>query len=229
MTLQEILDAVLLECGMDTETVYATSSKDAVLRLVKLANRAARSIATAHHWQALVSTYTFSLTSATTYDLPSDWRCIVPDTTYTDSTIDPVNMRVMPGDWRYLQVNSSGSGPRYNMRVMGDKIHVYSPNSGDEISFEYISDHAVMDTDGSTTQKLFDADTDTWRLDDDLLIMCLVWRLKKLLGLPDWQVDIVEYKSYLRTTIGQDAPAKTIVSSDPGDYTLPEPHTDTWI
>jgi len=228
LTLAQFLDGVLLESGMGTETVYAASSKDDIKRLVYLANRSARRIATGFNWQALITTYSFTLTTDTEYPLPTDIRSFIPDTTFVDSYLFGVDMATRPQLWRYLQVNTTGTGPRYRMRVMGDKIQVYQPQSGDEITFEYISDNPVMDTDGTTTQKLFDADTDTWRLDDDLLQMDIIWRYKKLLGL-EWQVDHAEYKTYLRTVQGEQAPAKTIIGTDGSEYPLGEPHTQLWI
>jgi len=101
MTLSEILDSVLLESGMDTETAYATSSKDEVLRLINLANRSARRIATDWKWQKLRKVYSFSLTEATTYDLPTDFRELVPDTTFMASNLEAVDMRPHPSEWRY--------------------------------------------------------------------------------------------------------------------------------
>lgn len=228
MNLAGMLDSVLLESGMDTESAYVAATDDAVLRLVYLANRAARSIATNYDWQALIRTFTFSLTTETKYALPTDIRAFVADTAYADSYLFGVDMRTRPQLWRYLQVNTTGTGPRYRMRVFGDKIQVYQPQSGDEITFEYISDNPVMAVDGTTSKKTFTVDTDTWRLDDDLLVMDIIWRYKKLLGL-DWQVDAAEYKTYLRTVQGQQAPAKTIIGTDGSEIPLGDPYTNTWV
>ena len=229
MTLQEILDSVLLESGMGTETAYVASNDDTVIRLVNLANRSARRIATGHDWQALLQTYSFSLTDETSYDLPTDIRAFIADTTFVDSYLFGVDMRTRPQLWHYLQVNTTGTGPRYRMRVMDNKIEVYQPQSGDTISFEYLTDHPVMATDGTTSKKKFTLDSDTWRLDDDLLIMDLIWRYKKLIGLPDWQLDIAESKAYARTVMGQEAAAKTIIGSDGSEYPVGVPHTQLWI
>lgn len=226
LTLKQLLDNVLLESGMGTEVAYATSSRDSVARLIPLANASVRMIVTAHDWQALRSTYTFSLTTETEYDLPDDYRSIVADSTFTDSNLSGVDMRPTPTTWRYLQVNNTGSGVQYRMRVMGGKIHVFAPQSGDTVSFEYISSHPVMDADGVTTQKIFDADTDTWRLDDDLLQMNILWRYKKLLGLQDWQIDLQEYGRYLNICRGNDAPAKTIIGNE---ESYDEPYTPLWV
>ena len=226
MTLKTILDNVMLESGMDTETVYVTSSKDEVKRMVNLANRAAQMIAVSHDWQGLRKTHTFTLTEETQYDLPEGYRSIVPDSTFTDSNLTGVDMHPTPTEWRYLQVNNSGSGAQYRMRVINDKLHVFEPVLNDTVSFEYISEYPVTNTAG-TAKKKFTADTDSWLLDVDLLEMAIIWRYKKLLGLADWQIDLQEFTNYARTVKGNDTPAKTIGVEDNGNYG--EPYTSLWV
>jgi hypothetical protein len=226
MTLKEMLDSVLLECGMDTVTAYVTSSRDEELRLVNLANRSARRIASGWKWSKMRKTYTFSLTSSTTYDLPEDFRELVADSTMTDSSLDYVDMHPHPSEWRNLQVNSIGSGPVYKMRIIGGSIHVYAPVSGDTVSFEYHSDYPILSATG-TSKERFTADTDTFVLDDDLLMMDLIWRYKKLLGLQDWQIDLAEATSYANTVKGQEAGAKTILAGTTD--TIGEPYTPLWV
>ena len=227
LTLKEMLDDVLLECGHDTEVVYATATSDAVLRLVALANRSVRKLAV-WPWQALRKQYTFSLTSATEYDLPSDYRAFIPDTMFADSYIHPVDLRTNPEHWAYLKSATGGTGPRYRFRILGDKINVYDPQDGETVRVEYLADHPILAANGTTTKKLFTADTDTWILDDDVLEMDLIWRYKKLLGLDDWQVDYGEFKSYLRTIQGQQAASKTIAGDDTA-HSFGEPYTDLWV
>jgi len=228
MTLKTILDDVLLESGLGTETAYATANKDSVLRLLSLANRSARRLATGYEWQALLRTYTFSLTADTEYDMPDDFRAFVADTTFVDSYLFGVDMRTRPQLWHYLQVNTTGTGPRYRMRVIGNKIQVYQPQANDQITFEYLTDHPVESASG-TSKKSFTADDDVWRLDDDLLTMDLVWRYKKLLALPDWQIDRADWNDYKKTVQGQQAAAKTIIGSDGSAYPVGEPHTQLYI
>ena len=227
MTLSEMLDSVLLESGMATETAYCTSSKDEVLRLVNLANRSARRIATDWKWQKLRRVFTFSLTTSTSYDLPTDFRELVADTTFSNNIVSPVDLPVHPTEWRELQTNGTGVGPTYKMRIIGGRIEVFDPQDGETVSFEYHSDHPVLATDGTTTKARFTLDSDTFRLDDDLLMMSIIWRFKKLLGLPDWQIDLAEATAYAKTVMGQDAGAKTIY---PGQMEASgEPYTPTWI
>lgn len=227
MTLQEILDNVLLESGMGTETAYATNSDDAVKRLVALANRSADYLSSCHPWQALRKTYSFTLSTDTQYPLPTDFRELIPDTTYADSYYDPVDMRTDPGVWRYIKTNGISTGPRYRMRILGGLIEVNEPNSGDSISFEYLSNQAVADS-GGTRKQRFTADTDTFVLDDDLLTADTLWRHARLVGLPQWQDLRGEAIKLKVEREGAEAGSKMLIG---GEYAEPggHPYTPLWV
>jgi len=228
MTLSEILDAVLLESSVDTENVYYASTDPAVRRLVAMADRSASRLAAAHDWQALRRTYTLTLDSNTDYALPSDFGALVADTAFQDSYIHPIDMRTDPEYWGYLQSASSGVGPRARFRILGDRLHVYAPQSGQTVRYEYLSNHPIVDTDGTTTKQRWEADTDTFRLDDDLLVMDLVWRYQRLIGLEAWQDHRTEFMSHMRTVKGREAGAKTIIGGE-YDMRFGEPYTDLWL
>lgn len=226
MTLKDILDAVLLESGMGTETAYAANGNDDIKRLVSIANRSVVTLAK-FEWQALRQIYTFMLTTDTEYDLPEDFAALTPDTAFADDYISPVDMRTNPSQWAYLHARSGGNGARYRFRILGDKIQVHEPQDGATIRFEYLTDRPVLSVDGEAKKSRFTADTDTWLLDDDLLTMDIIWRYKKLLGLPDWGVDRDDYLNYSRTIKGQQAGAKAI-SPDDGMFGFSEPYYDLW-
>lgn len=227
-TLKEMLDNVMLESGMDTETVYFTSADDAVIRLTALANRAATKLSAGFNWQRMRATYLLTMTAATEYDLPSDFRALIPDTGFADSFFAPVDFATDPSLWAYLQSNFASVGPRYRLRILNGKIAIHDPEAGVGIKFEYLKNTPVLATDGTTYKKKFTADNDTFILDDDLLEMDLIWRYKKLLSL-DWQADRADFHDYHKTTKGQDAGAKTILGMDE-EYHIPgTPYTDLYI
>ena len=238
MTLKEMLDSVLLESGMGTEPVYATNSDEAYNRLVNLANRAADYLASCHAWQALRKTYTLTLTSDEEYDLPSDFRELIPDTAYADSYYDPIDMRTDPGVWRYMKTNNISTGPRYRFRILGGKIQVVQPNVGDTVTFEYVSNMPVFygvvldDQDGDAEtifyQQRFTADNQEWVLDDEMLIMDILWRHKRLIGQPDYQEARGDATRRKVQQQGVEAGSKTIIG---GEYAEPGgvPYTPLWV
>ena len=226
MTLDQILDEVLILSGVDTQSAYAAATVDAEKRAVSVANQ---SIAYLKKWpwQALRKRHTITLTSATEYTLPSDIQAIIPDTMYSNDNVLPSDFPSNAQFWSYLKSSSGATDARYQVRWLEDELHVHEPDSGDEISFEYISTHPVLDTDGTTTKEKFVADTDTFRLDDDLLIKDCLWRYKKLAGIPDWEVDAAEARQYEIKLRGQDGGAKTIYPSR-GRGQVGDPYYNLW-
>lgn len=224
MTLSDILDEVVLLAGADTEASYVGEGTGAVERLVSIANQSAMYLKR-WRWQALTKRGSITLTSATEYSLPSDFQAFVSDTMYADDHVLRSDFPTDAGFWSYLKSSGGGTDSRYHVRWIGDELHVHEPDSGQVISFEYLSNHPVLDTDGTTTKAKFVADTDTFRLDDDLLIKDCVWRFKKLAGIPDWQVDAAEARRYEMTLKGQDGGAQTLY---PGRSQAEGPHYSLW-
>lgn len=225
MTLKTILDDVLLESGMSTEAIYVASDNDAVLRLVRLANRSVSTL-TRYAWQALRSTHEFTLTSDTVYPLPDDYLAHIPNTFFTNGRLDSVDFPSDSEMWAYLQSSAGGSGYSVRVRLLGDNMHVYEPDSGEVLRFEYLTKGPVLAADGTTKKAAFTADDDTWILDRDMLVFDIVWRYKKLMGLQDWQIDLAESKVYQNTLKGQEAGSQTIYP-DAADI-IGDPYYDTW-
>lgn len=228
MTLLEILDNLLLECGIGTETSYAGNSDEAVSRLVSIANRASVAIVGEFPWSRLRRTYTFTMEDGVTeYDLPDDFERLIPDTAYANSYVVPMDMQTDEQQWAYLKVNGTGTGPRYRCRIFDGKIQVHAPQASEEVRLEYVSNAPVLASDGSRKRR-FTADSDTYLLDDELLLMGAKWRYKQLIGQADWQGAMAEFQGYLLARQGADGGLKTIDTMD-RDYPWGEPYTDTWV
>ena len=218
MTLEEILDSVLLESGMDTETSYVGNSKDAVVRLVNLANRSIANLSV-WPWQALRRTWSFTLSDDTQYTLPTDFGSFIPDTMYNSNYLGTVNFPTDASDWHFLQSSSGGTGSRVRARFIGDVVEIYEPTSGDTMRVEYRSKYPVLDS-GGTAKQRFTVDSDTSRINDDLLTQDIIWRYKKLIGL-DYQADLMECKSLEQTLKGQDGAAQTITPGQSAEFDGP--------
>lgn len=226
MNLKQILNAVNDESGFAKPNSYFGSTNDEAAQVVALANRAARELSQ-HNWQALRKEHEFTLTGSETYDLPADYRQMVNDTVWARSRADKPNFPASNEGWAYEKGRGSG-GIRYRMRLQGGQFAVLNPVAGTVVRFEYISDHPILDYDEATTKARFAADTDTWLLDDDLLIMDIIWRFKKLKGLPDWQVDLENAKKYERTLRGTDQGASGVNTVGSAAWTG-EPVADLWV
>jgi len=223
--IKAILDEVLRESGFTAPSAYATSNNDADKQAFALANRALRTLTT-DSWRSLYRAHTFTMTSATAYDLPVDYREIVPDTMWNTNS----NLKVIipPSDevWAYLQANDVATGVQEIARITEGQLHIENPTPGSGIRFEYITNHPVTAND-TTTKARFTADNDTCLLDDDLLIMDIKWRWNKLKGLP-WEADLQEAKIYQKSVRAADRPPKKLNMTGNMLPPLNEPYTDTW-
>lgn len=225
LTLKQMLDEVLLLSGVDTETSYVDQGTAEVERLVSLANRSASDLAL-YPWQGLRSRYTFTLTTDTEYALPADYLAFIPNTMYANGEVIRADFPTETGMWSYLQASSGATGARYQMRLLDNMIQVFQPDSGQVMSFEYQSKYPVLSS-GGTAKQRFTADTDTFRLDDELLIRDVLWRYKKLVGEPDWQVDLADFRKYEGYVKGQDKSAQTLQPCD-GYGAYGEPYYNLW-
>jgi hypothetical protein len=207
MTLSEILDEVLRESGVSTETAYATSTDDAVLRMVSLANRSIQTLAR-YPWQALRKVWTLTLSADTSYTLPSDWRAPIADTLFSDSHVYPVAFPADEAEWSYLQASSGGTGESIKARLIGNTLQIIEPDSGSTLLMEYLANTPVYSSAAARKEK-FTADDDYPVLDSDLVTQDILWRYKKLMG-QEWQPDLMECKMLERTLRGQEAGSQTI-------------------
>lgn len=226
-TLRDILSAVLGESGFLIPTSFVGSTAPDDLQMVYLANRAANFLRE-KGFNKLVQRNTTTLTTATTYALPSDYLEIVPDTMRIVGRIDVANFPASASWWSYLQSMSGPVGIPVNVRIINNLLNVYSPTSGDVIAYEYLGNSPILAADGVTYKSSFTADTDVWLLDTDLLVLQLRWRFLAAKGLPDWQIVKKEADDYLKDVRGRDAGAQTL-TPNAIDPTAFEPFTPLWI
>ena len=239
MTLKEILDAVLMETGFGEQPTYAGSTDPDYRQLVALANRSNR-VLSRYDWQALRSSVWITIVAGQeTYDLPADFRAYIPNTAYKEKSIEYVALPTNNQYWAYLKADNSPSGVVYKARFIGNQLHVHDagPNGG-RMRMDYISDNAVESHEKDPQTMLpvyiprFVNDQDKWRLDDDLIIMDLVWRWRRKQGIEQWQADRVDFESYLNRTRGDDGGARTLRFSTPLEqvqWPPDSPQTDLWM
>jgi len=75
--------------------------------------------------------------------------------------------------------------------------------------FEYESKYAILAVDGTTTKEFFTADTDTFLLPDQLLLMGLRWRWLREKGL-DYGELFNAYERQVKDAMGRDGGKKSL-------------------
>lgn len=223
-TLKTILDAILDEVGFKKPLAYASSSKPADAQIVALANRATAAIRE-YDLNIVRKSDTITMTSATEYDLASDFHAYIPDTMYLDGQLMAVDLPTTPSEWALI---SSGgvTGDFLRARLYGGQLKVLNPRSGSDITYEYTSNELIQATGAGAFKTKFTADTDEWQADDDLLILETKWRFEKAKGLPTWQESQRECREYVRNLRGRDHAAKALGPAMPVDRS---PKTNLWV
>lgn len=187
MTLLTICQDALKEIGGFNvpETIVGNTDPTAV-QLLALANRSGRELALDYKWEVLLETHTFSTADGTAaYALPADFHSIADGTAW-DRTNDwrlagPASKRA----WEQFQSSAvTSSGLRAWFRIQGRQFNLYpTPSSVRSIAYEYYQNTFVSPAAGSDKIS-FTLDTDTARIDEDLVLLGVKYRFKLAKGLP---------------------------------------------
>lgn len=184
-SLLETCEAAIEEIGgFDVpSSIFGNSDPDAI-HLKRAAMRAGRELETEYVWQALRTEYTFDTENGTSaYDFPEDIRRFANVTFWSDDDDWPL-IKVSNIDWRALNSGINVSGIIYYFDVFGNQIHLHpEPTNIRKIDFDYYSKY-YANSSGGTAKEEFDDDNDTFRLDDDLLLLGTIFHFLKRKRLP---------------------------------------------
>jgi hypothetical protein len=225
MTIKEILNQVLNEIGFQEEESFFTSESDEAKQLAALANRELNFLQK-YPWQALIKTQTVAMTTDETYPLPTDFRQYVFDTAFTEDR--KAWFPISSEKWSYDEARNTISGRSPEVRIIGGELAIRNPANGQTLRLEYVSDAPVLDGDGTTYKSRFEFDTDTFILNDDLLILGVMWRFKKAKGL-DFEAELAEARGMLKKEQSTDKNAQTIYFGDGPYYGPHAPYADLYV
>jgi len=225
-TLATILDRVLDETGFSKPSSYFGNTEEAAVRARTLANASIRDLLDIPH-RRLIKEGTISMTTATTYALPSDLHSFVQNTFYETGDSQPAHFPT--SDQQFALINSSGIGDGIwtNVRVAGGEFEIDEPKNGEDLEFTYRSNHPVQATGGGSTKELYTADTDVWLLDDRLHEYDIIWRWKKLHGM-DWQEDFALFKRYKNEYVARDGGYRALNMNSHPSSAVGGPTVDLW-
>jgi hypothetical protein len=173
-------------------------------------------IAQQHDWLALTKQCTLTTDGQTAdFDLPADYgRMLVKSDVH--SSIWSVNYQAAKDldEWTQLQRFMPSTIPGYWI-IYGGQMHLMpEPRINENPCFWYIASNLVRGDDG-TLKPQFTADSDTFLLDEQLLVLAMVWRWKQAEGL-DYAEDMQNYEVRLSQLAAKDHGSKPIRSSRNG-------------
>jgi|UniRef100_A0A6H1ZB64 hypothetical protein len=204
MTLLSVVQSVAKVVAVDVPDQVASSTDREHVELFALANEMAERIASGHEWQILSRIHTLTGDGTTEdFDLPSDYaRMLVKSQVWSSSLETPLSPISDLDKWLGLDVQSFDFVVNAWI-IYGGQMHI-KPALASAVTakFFYQSNLIVAPASGSN-KALFTADDDTFRLDERLLTLGMIWQYRAYKGVP-YGEDMVNYESYLARLVARD-------------------------
>lgn len=227
MTILSVVQSVCAEAlGMDVPTLVFGSNERDMIEMQSVANTAARMICDDYDWQALRIVKTLTGNNvAEAFSLPTDYdRMLKTASLWSSRWFWSINHITDADQWLELQVVPIAS-TYGNWIVYADEIHILPVMaSGETAKFFYISSGRVVDN-VSARKPAFTADTDSFRISEDLLKSAIIYRWKMRKGLP-YGEEMQDYQRDLALCMDRDQGSKPIISAQP--YASWRPKNIAW-
>ncbi|QCL83910.1 hypothetical protein CFBP5875_04660 [Agrobacterium pusense] len=206
MTLLTYARDVCDEIGIEPPSSIVNNDDDDARRLLSLFKSEGLRLSRRYDWQEVVTEITFPTVAAEDQGLVTaladDFDRMIKDTMFNRSDRRQRLGSVSPQSWQADKARGTNN-LRYTFRLRGGHLLMNPvPGAGETVAFEYVSNKWVRGSDG-TPKTSFTADSDTVRIDADLLKLGVKWRYQKAIG-GDWQGDFQEYREQLKLRFGVD-------------------------
>jgi len=168
--------------GIDRPDALFASDVQAHVELAAIANRAADEISGMYEWQVLSKKGTFTGDGVkTAFDLPSDFSRFTTDSAGESNIVTPIMAGPMYriadlDDWLYREIKDIGR-VTYSWIMYGGQVHI-EPALPNAVVASYFYQSKNIVSNGATTptfKPAFNADGDVFRLDERLLMLCMLW------------------------------------------------------
>lgn len=194
------------------DALVENANDNTAQKLLRHLTRTLRQLAARHDWQRLRREKTFTTVavadqSAST-PIPTDFLRFVPDTMFNRTKRYRVD-KLSPSEYQAHQ--ASLVTRVYDAYVQRGNALLFAPvpTAGQTIAYEYITKNIGTDTTGVTERSGFTVDTDLAFLDDELIILGIVWRYRKAEG-QDYSEDFREFELRLNDLIKMDGGRRVI-------------------
>lgn len=206
MTLATICTNALVELGdLETPSTFAGSTNKTAKLLVQMANTEVADLYRRHDWQVLMKDHTFTtVASQESYALPSDFDRYAPSAYQDRSNRRTVFGPITAEKWQQLKRTNVQSGIYRYFRLRGNQILFFPTptRTGDTIVFEYISNTPVESA-AQVAQQRFQADTDVPLLDEYLITIGVIWRVRRVQGLR-YDAEKMRYEQEVQRAVARD-------------------------
>lgn len=219
VSLLDMIEEVTDELELPRITTIIGSVDPQARRFLRLANRQGRALMREFDWIELQRLHTFStVLNQSEYDFPDDYDRITIDTVWDRGMLTPIVGPIFPATWQAIKSGLIGSGiyfRRYRLLRSATTttakftIDPPSPNAGDTLAFEYISNGWCQNPAKTEVFDEFSSDNDTLLLNRDLMVMGVIWRWQKAQFL-DFSASLAEYNEELDRITGRNTPSPAV-------------------
>lgn len=203
------------EIGIPEPSLLFGAADDTTKQLLALAQREGKEFSETKGdsggWTALHKEYTFNTVNGQKdYALPADFQYFVNRTFWDNAFKWELLGPITAQEKQILRYGVIASGPRRKFYVMAGKIYLEpTPEvDGEMIAFDYYSDQWCKSA-GGTGQNQWQADTDTYVLDEDMFIKGIKWRYLRAKGL-DYSQEYADYLADMNKVVGRDGGARDL-------------------
>lgn len=207
MTLLTICQDAANLIGITAPDAVTSSTDTSTIQLEACANQEGRSQVQKYSWEVLIQEGSHTTIAAESQGamttIATDFGRFSNQTLWNRTTDRRYYGPITAAKWQQILAVVSGGITNY-FRIRGGNLLMHpTPTAGESVKFEYVSKNWV-DTSGGTSANAdkFSGDSQTTVLEEELVVLGVVWRFLKLKGLPydqqfvDYQNSMAEYSNH---------------------------------
>lgn len=207
--------------GLPVPTSVMGSTDSGVLQFLRVLEEECIALAARGPWQTLLNEYTFTSLGAESQGTISagfgsapvalnGFRYMLPEIMWDRTSRIPICGSLDPQTWAYLKTMGI-VGPYSQFRFRGDQlITIPALTVAHTIAFEYITSNFVnLAGVTSAGASRFVNDTDTIRLQDDIVLAGMSWRWLKTKGFA-YAEDFNSYEDAVKDQLARERPGRTL-------------------
>jgi hypothetical protein len=213
-TLLQLMQQACSELGLAAPVTVVGNPDLQVAQLLALAKREgeetmARGVAIGG-WQMLRKEYVFNMVPGQdTYPLPADIDHLCPQTFWDRSARWQLLGPLSPQEWQVLKSGISPTGPRRRFRIMAGQFVVDPvPSDTNQIALEYYSANWCQSA-ALVGQRTWSKDTDSYLLDDNTMVLGIIWRFRRAKGL-DYAAEQQDWQRCVDRALARQAGSRTL-------------------
>lgn len=210
-----ILQDVAPEIGLNVPDQVFSSTVREHIELKRTTNKALEMIRKAHRWQKLVQRAVYTGDDATEdFDLPADFDWMTDDQQVWGSAQQrPLTPIQSQDEWLGFEVRQFTVGDKAWI-IFGGQMHVKEAMATGETAQHFYQSTAAVQPVSGVAKSTFTLDTDTFRLNDELLRLAIIYLWKQGKG-QNYQEFMTDYEILKEKLITRDKGATVLKIGSP--------------